>query len=448
VINKEDYQHQDSLEIDLTKIKQASSSYDDELQKLARKTSSHSASSKSNVRTNHKFNKNEDSCSNRTDSSNANTTRTEVSSFFDSKSELDNSFSQASNASTSSTVVKDGFGNNVIYSEQDGFEVSNDDIRIIKSVDNTDVSQSSSLDKYEDEQIIVEEPRRSVFFSPMFWFMVVVVVLALLQAYYFVVSAINSNSVIGIAWLSVLFISIAFFTVTVIKELYYVVKLDSIEKHQQELCEIIKSNNFEQTFIICKKMAQSSNQYSTKQWAEFVSRIDKSMSSEDVLLQYQRVMLEHQDRLVKKIIIRRSVENGMVVALSPLAWLDMLFTFARSLRLIREISQVYGYRCGYWGRVYLYRRVIKNLIFIGVADLATDSIVDAIGAGITTKLTAQLGQGVAATVYSTRLGYMTAKMLRPIPLSKEVMSLSTLRKEALLNGEFAKLIKDFANDKK
>jgi hypothetical protein len=28
------------------------------------------------------------------------------------------------------------------------------------------------------------------------------------------------------------------------------------------------------------------------------------------------------------------------------------------------------------------------------------------------------------------------------------MSLSTLRKEALLNGEFAKLIKDFANDKK
>ena len=151
---------------------------------------------------------------------------------------------------------------------------------------------------------------------------------------------------------------------------------------------------------------------------------------------------------VKKIIIRRSIENGMVVALSPLAWLDMIFTFARSLRLIREISQVYGYRCGYWGRVYLYRRVIKNLIFIGVAELATDSIVDAIGASITTKLTAQLGQGVAATVYSTRLGYMTAKMIRPIPLSKEVMSLSSLRNEALLNGEFAKLVKEFTKEKK
>lgn len=413
MIDKEDYRHQDSLEIDLTNSKQASSSYDEELHTLARRTSSNSTSNSTS-----------------------------------SKSNTGSSDFLNSNSSVKATVVKDGFGNNVIYSEQDGFEISNDDIKILKSVDSTDISQSSSLDKYDDEQFIVEEPRRSVFLSPLFWFMVVVVILALLQSYYFVVSAINSNSVIGLAWLSVLSIAIAFFTVTVIKELYYVVKLDSIEKHQEELCDVIKNNNFEQTFIICKKMSKSSNQYATKQWTEFVSKIDKSMSSEDVLLQYQRVMLEHQDRLVKKIIIRRSIENGMVVALSPLAWLDMIFTFARSLRLIREISQVYGYRCGYWGRVYLYRRVIKNLIFIGVAELATDSIVDAIGAGITTKLTAQLGQGVAATVYSTRLGYMTAKMIRPIPLSKEVMSLSSLRKEALLNGEFAKLVKEFTKEKK
>ena len=413
MIDKDDYRHQDSLEIDLTNCKQASSSYDEELHKLVRRTSSNSTSNSTSLKSN-----------------------TGSSDFLN------------SNSSVKATVVKDGFGNNVIYSEQDGFEISNDDIKILKSVDSTDISQSSSLDKYDDEQFIVEEPRRSVFLSPLFWFMVVVVILALLQSYYFVVSAINSNSVIGLAWLSVLSIAIAFFTVTVIKELYYVVKLDSIEKHQEELCDVIKNNNFEQTFIICKKMSKSSNQYATKQWTEFVSKIDKSMSSEDVLLQYQRVMLEHQDRLVKKIIIRRSIENGMVVALSPLAWLDMIFTFARSLRLIREISQVYGYRCGYWGRVYLYRRVIKNLIFIGVAELATDSIVDAIGAGITTKLTAQLGQGVAATVYSTRLGYMTAKMIRPIPLSKEVMSLSSLRKEALLNGEFAKLVKEFTKEKK
>ena len=35
MIDKEDYRHQDSLEIDLTNSKQASSSYDEELHKLA-----------------------------------------------------------------------------------------------------------------------------------------------------------------------------------------------------------------------------------------------------------------------------------------------------------------------------------------------------------------------------------------------------------------------------
>ena len=128
------------------------------------------------------------------------------------------------------------------------------------------------------------------------------------------------------------------------------------------------------------------------------------------------------------------------MALSPLAIVDLVFTFLRSLRMIREICAVYGLRFGLLGRIVIYRRVLRNLVLIGITELATDSMVDALGAGFAGKLSAALGQGLAAGIYSTRLGYMTMKSVRPLQISAKVVSLSELRKELVKGGSLQKLM--------
>jgi len=130
-------------------------------------------------------------------------------------------------------------------------------------------------------------------------------------------------------------------------------------------------------------------------------------------------------------VIRRSRETGIVVALSPIAWLDMAFSLARSLRMVREIAEVYGYRCGLWGRFELYRKIISNVVFIGVADLTTDALTDVIGAKTFASLSVAAGQGIAAGIYSTRLGYMTIKAVRPLPLARDTLSLASLRRDMI-----------------
>ena len=119
----------------------------------------------------------------------------------------------------------------------------------------------------------------------------------------------------------------------------------------------------------------------------------------------------------------------------------MLFTLARSLRMIREISEVYCLRCGIWGWMRLYRRLARNMIFIGMADLATDAVTDVLGAGMAGKISAALGQGIAAGIYSTRLGYMTVKAVRPLEMGQRIMTLAQLRRALLLEGRLAELIR-------
>ena len=86
----------------------------------------------------------------------------------------------------------------------------------------------------------------------------------------------------------------------------------------------------------------------------------------------------------------------------------------------------------------------RNLILIGMTDLATDAAVDVIGAGIAGKLSASLGQGVAAGIYSTRLGYMTVKAVRPLGISPKVITLAELRRDLLSKGKISELIKSDA----
>ena len=76
-----------------------------------------------------------------------------------------------------------------------------------------------------------------------------------------------------------------------------------------------------------------------------------------------------------------------------------------------------------------------------MTDLATDAVIDVMGAGVAGKLSASLGQGVAAAIYSTRLGYMTMKAVRPLGISPKVITLGELRRELVSDGKICDLLK-------
>lgn len=286
------------------------------------------------------------------------------------------------------------------------------------------------------------EPKPTSFLgSPVLWILVLLLVLGGLQTYGLIENAFSSSLLAGTFWSIGLGLVLIMVLISIYREFSAVLMLRAADVHRLEVKNIVANGNYDSAMALCKKMAASSKITKNKEWQNFLNKTQSDFDVVSVFSLYEQTVLQIQDQKAKKLIIKRATENGVIVALSPVAWLDMFLTLARSLRLIREISMVYGLQCGIWGRMQLYRRVIHNLIFIGMADLATDALVDVFGAGAATKISASIGQGVAAAIYSSRLGYMTVKAVRPLPVTPQIMTLGELRRELLTGGELAKLLR-------
>ncbi len=57
-----------------------------------------------------------------------------------------------------------------------------------------------------------------------------------------------------------------------------------------------------------------------------------------------------------------------MIAVSPLALVDMAFIAWRNLRLINRIATLYGIELGYYSRLRLFRLVLLNIAFAGAAN--------------------------------------------------------------------------------
>ncbi|MBO6009923.1 MAG: DUF697 domain-containing protein, partial [Ruminobacter sp.] len=280
--------------------------------------------------------------------------------------------------------------------------------------------------------------------SPVLWIMLLLLCYGGLQTYAVIDSAFITGSLTGIFWSAVFIAAFVMSLFCIYREFSSVLLFKQVDEHREEVLHACASGSFDDAVKICRALAADSKVLGGKSWENFSKRLQPHFTPADVFQLYEHQVLRDMDERAKKVIVKRSRENGVIVALSPVAWLDMFLTLARSLRMIREISEIYGLRAGVWGRMQLYRRVARNLILIGMTDLATDAAVDVIGAGIAGKLSESLGQGVAAGIYSTRLGYMTVKAVRPLGISPKVITLAELRRDLLSQGKISELIKSDA----
>ena len=61
-----------------------------------------------------------------------------------------------------------------------------------------------------------------------------------------------------------------------------------------------------------------------------------------------------------------------MIAVSPLALVDMAFIAWRNLRLINRIATLYGIELGYYSRVRLFKLVLLNIAFAGASELVRE----------------------------------------------------------------------------
>ncbi|MBL4941744.1 MAG: TIGR01620 family protein [Colwellia sp.] len=156
-----------------------------------------------------------------------------------------------------------------------------------------------------------------------------------------------------------------------------------------------------------------------------------SQHSDSELLQlYSRLVLTKVDEKAMAEIARFSTEAVVLVALSPVAIIDMLIMLWRNLRMINKVAGLYGLKLGYWSRIKLIKQVFVNMVYAGASELIADFGTEMIGADLLGKLSGRLAQGLGAGMLTARLGLKTMQLCRPIPFDDKP-KLGHVRKEML-----------------
>jgi len=192
----------------------------------------------------------------------------------------------------------------------------------------------------------------------------------------------------------------------------------------KKLCENISAN------LPCDLMSEHEQSW---------QRLTKDEYSDEELLQlYSREVLTKVDEKALAEVAKFSTEAVVLVALSPIALVDMMLMFWRNLRMIDKIAGLYGLRIGYWSRIKLIKQVFVNMAYAGASELVVDLGADLVGAELLGKLSARMAQGLGAGMLTSRLGIQTIKLCRPIPFEENTPRIAQVRKKIL--GQVKKLL--------
>jgi len=121
------------------------------------------------------------------------------------------------------------------------------------------------------------------------------------------------------------------------------------------------------------------------------------------------------DLQARREIGRSAAESTLMIAVSPLALVDMAFIAWRNLRLVNRIAVIYGIELGYFSRLRLFRLVLLNMAFAGASELVREVGMDWMSQDLAARFSARAAQGIGAGLLTARLGVKTMELCRPLP---------------------------------
>lgn len=208
---------------------------------------------------------------------------------------------------------------------------------------------------------------------------------------------------------------------------------------KQQACELLShdpSINAEHSNVLdvktfCQKVSENLPcDLVSEQEKVWQDTVNDQYSDAELLQLYSRLVLTKVDEKAMAEIAKFSTEAVVLVALSPVALIDMLIILWRNLRMINKVALLYGVKLGYWSRIKLIRQVFVNMVYAGASELIADFGSDMIGADLLGKLSGRLAQGLGAGMLTARLGVKTMQLCRPIPF-EDKPKLAHVRKEML-----------------
>jgi putative membrane protein len=224
---------------------------------------------------------------------------------------------------------------------------------------------------------------------------------------------------LGVLGLAFAFAATLAFAVVVAREAFGLARLATIEKlHRRAAAVLVSDDRADSRTIVADllKLAHQNPQLARAR-ATLQGHADDIIDGADLIRLAERELMTPLDQEARRLVSSAAQRVSIVTAVSPRALVDVLFVFAASLRLIRQLARLYGGRPGALGMIRLMGHVIAHVAITG-GMAASDSLVQQVlGHGIAAKLSQRLGEGILNGLLTARLGLAAIDVTRPLPFT-------------------------------